>query len=158
MGHFEQFFPKSVLLLHTGGRELSVTPWNFTPVLPRLGVQQSQAQEPHMAKAAHRNRLCAALSIEHEQAQEVCSGLFVLDKLFAPFVLLSDAELGRDVEAGQHQSKRSISVPEMWCCETGRREWDKRNGVKEIVEKPMILTVIVMMNLGIAFLMKDREF
>lgn len=69
---------------------------------PRLGVQQSQAQEPHVAKAAVStlgNRLCAAFSTEQEQAQEVCSGLFVLDKLFAPFVLLSDAELGRGVAA-----------------------------------------------------------
>lgn len=38
----------------------------------------------------------------------------------------------------------------------GRGRWDKRNGVQEIVEKPTILTVIVMMNLGIAFLMKHR--
>lgn len=57
-------------------------------------MQQSQAREPHVAKAAQGNRLCAAFSTEQEQAQEVCSGLFVLDKLFAPFVLLSDAEQG----------------------------------------------------------------
>lgn len=60
---------------------------------------------------------------------------------------------------GQCQSKRSIFVPKMWHCETKhtrKRKWDKRNGVKEIVEKPTILTVIVMMNVEIAFLMKER--
>lgn len=51
------------------------------------------------ADRAHGNRLCAAFSTEQEQAQEVCSGLFVLDKLLAPFVLLSHAELGRGLEA-----------------------------------------------------------
>lgn len=60
------------------------------------------------------------------------------------------------LKPGQHQSKHSILVPEMWCCEMGRGRWDKRNGVKEIVEKTTILTVIVMMNLGIASLMKHR--
>lgn len=73
----------------------------------------------------------------------------MLDKLFAPFVLLPHAELGRGLEA--RAAPKQTQHPRPWDVRPntpGTGRWDKRNGVKEIVEKPTILTVIVMMKLG----------
>lgn len=53
----------------------------------------------------------ASSTEEKEQPQEVCSGLFVLDKLFALFVLVSQAVLGRGVKALCNAKANSASSP-----------------------------------------------
>lgn len=74
--------------------ELSAAPQAVGAAEPGPEVSRGQGCSQHTW-----SRLCAAFSTEQGQAQEVCSELFVLDKLFALFVLVSHAELGSGIKA-----------------------------------------------------------
>lgn len=100
---------------------------------------------------------------KNERAQEVCSGLFVLDKPFALFVLLPHAVLGRGVTALRDAKANSASSPlrTLHCRRPSsqrRRRWDKRKRVKETVEKPTILTAVVMRNLEIVSIHEEKRW
>lgn len=97
-----------------------------------------------------------------EQAQEVCSGLFVLDKLFALFVPVSYAVLGRGVKALRNAKANSASSPlRTWHCRRpsswGGGRWDNRNRLKEIAQKPTILIMIVIRNLEIVSIHEEKR-